>query len=991
MPSLRRTVSIAVLVLAAGLAAPLHADELRGVALVIGASDYEVLDDLANPVGDARAMDDMLGDLGFDVTRVLDRNGDRLREEIADFVADAQGADVALVYYAGHAVEAGGQNYLVPVDADLATPVTAGASLVPIGELLNELARTVPVTIMLLDACRTEAFPGGTAVLLPGGDVPVAVAATGLTEMRGPTAVLTNIDPESLGMVIGFAASPGAAALDGPAGSNSPYAAALLKHLSAGGYEFGDLMTMVTEEVYLETGGRQLPWINSSLRRALSFGAPLVETDSDENLIASARRTLLLSISTMPDYLKHQVEAAATEASVPMDAIYGLLSALGEDVPSDPTDLQKLILTQVDRITETIRDQAAISSVDPEITRLADLADRAIGEGAMAVAVQFLEAAKARYATVDAALDEAEGKIEARRIEGGELFAKSANAYSLAGDYRAAAENYRLAFAEVEKWDDRLALLYKARQAEELYAYGDQYGDNAILLDSIAAIREALALASREADPSGWATLQSKLGGALAILGERRGDNGQLEASLSAYRLALEASPRDRVPLDWAGLQNNIANVLGTLGEQSGDAALLEEAVATYRLVLEHYTREQAPLEWAMTQNNLGATLSALGRHERSSDRLEEALAAYRLSLEVRTRERLPIEWAATLSNLGSVLSDLGRRDGRVDRFESAVAAYRLALEERTREREPLAWALTQNNLGDALEELGRREGDTGRLEEALAAYRLALEEYTRERVPVEWASTQINIGNALRAIGNRSGGTAELKEAANSYRLALEELTRARTPLEWATAQNDLGNVLGDLGRRENNPQRLEDAISAYRAALLEHTRARVPFEWALTQNNLGATLVRLGRMEASNTHIDAGVTAYRLALEEFSAEDAPLDWARTQNNLAAALVTLGETEAGTGRLEEAIVAYRHALQQRRRETVPRDWISSSSGLGDALRMLGERIGSRELLEEARTVLITTRDFSREGGYDFDRDFADLIAKANAALYALR
>ena len=123
---------------------PVRAEELRGVALVIGQADYESLNDLGNPLNDARAMDDLLSDLGFDVTRVLDRGGERLKREIEDFVADAKGADVALVYYAGHAVEAAGQNYLVPIDADLATPTSAGESLVSVAALPPRWLRMAP-------------------------------------------------------------------------------------------------------------------------------------------------------------------------------------------------------------------------------------------------------------------------------------------------------------------------------------------------------------------------------------------------------------------------------------------------------------------------------------------------------------------------------------------------------------------------------------------------------------------------------------------------------------------------------------------------------------------------------------------------------------------------------------------------------------------------------------------------------------------------------
>src|SRR5690606_13432615 len=177
-------------------------------------------------------------------------DAEELREAIADFVEDAEDADVAFVYYSGHGIEVGGQNYLVPTDTSFGTPEAAGRALVPVQPMLEELAKAVPVTIVLLDACRSDPFPAGTVIRLPGSEMPVTITAEpGLAPVRGPTPTARpDLPPESLGTVIGFAAEPGRPALDGPAGENSPYAAALLKHLSAGGFSFGDVMTMVTEE-----------------------------------------------------------------------------------------------------------------------------------------------------------------------------------------------------------------------------------------------------------------------------------------------------------------------------------------------------------------------------------------------------------------------------------------------------------------------------------------------------------------------------------------------------------------------------------------------------------------------------------------------------------------------------------------------------------------------------------------------------------------------
>src|SRR4051812_18374069 len=177
---------------------------LKGVALVIGESDYQTIHKLDNPKRDARAMDDMLDQLGFQVDRVLDGDRKKLTQEIADFVEGAKDADVALVYYSGHGVEADGADFLVPTDTDLSTPQSAGQSLVPVSDLLDQLAKTVPVTIVLLDACRTNSFPAGTMVQLPGSDAPVVVGDAGLDALRGPAPVAKpDVSPDNLGVVIG--------------------------------------------------------------------------------------------------------------------------------------------------------------------------------------------------------------------------------------------------------------------------------------------------------------------------------------------------------------------------------------------------------------------------------------------------------------------------------------------------------------------------------------------------------------------------------------------------------------------------------------------------------------------------------------------------------------------------------------------------------------------------------------------------------------------
>ncbi len=271
-PRLRTVVLAALALICAVVAADAGEGKLRGVALVIGQSSYASLPALGNPANDARAIDGLLTELGFDVVTITDADRKKLRRSLARFVEDAEDADVALLYYSGHGIEAGGDNFLVPVDATVSSLDAADEELAPLSDVLSQLQETVPVSIVLLDACRNNPFPPGAVVKQADGSSAPAAGA-GLGVPRSVVALAARAKKtEGLGAVIGFAAAPGQVALDGDPNGNSPYAAALLKHLGAGGFPLSDVMTMVTEEVYLKTGAHQLPWTNSSLRRALFFG-----------------------------------------------------------------------------------------------------------------------------------------------------------------------------------------------------------------------------------------------------------------------------------------------------------------------------------------------------------------------------------------------------------------------------------------------------------------------------------------------------------------------------------------------------------------------------------------------------------------------------------------------------------------------------------------------------------------------------------------------
>ncbi|MEO6012336.1 MAG: caspase family protein [Devosia sp.] len=747
------------------LASPSFAQELRGVALVIGEADYSRLPKLANPENDARAMDDLLDSLGFDVTRVLDADGDKLKERIARFIEDAADADVALVYYSGHGFEAGGDNYLVPIDADLGSPKAAGASVIGVAALLDELARTVPVTIVLLDACRTNVFPAGFAIQPPGAGAPLPITEGGLAETRGPTPIgQPGVPADNLGMVIGFAASPGQPALDGASGeANSPYAAALLKHLAAGGYSFGDLMTLVTEEVYLKTKARQLPWVNSSLRRVLTFGVPVENPDADETAIRTGRRSLLLSIASAPDQTRKYVETVAANEGVPLDALFGMLKVLGVDT-TDPGEIERKVAEGTARLKAMLDAAIPMVADDPEIAHLSDLAERAETEGAIAEALDFRNRASTRASLLSTALDNSQGQIDTQRLSLAATFARNGDTALLAFDYAIAAERFGQAFDEAKEADLATALGYLKTKGDALQSLGEFSGDNPTLLRAIDTYQSGLNLADKIAD----------------IYGD---------------------------------LQNGMGRALRVLGSRESDPAHLNLAIDTLNAALEIRTRAHAPFAWAETQTNLGGALIQLGSREADDTHLKQAIAAFRAALEVRTRETTPQDWALTMNNLGATLQRLGER-GDSKLLAESIDTYRAALEIRTRDASPYYWASTQHNLGSVLSYLGRTTADAPRVNEALAAFDAALLEWTRERAPLDWAQVQTSVGTAQQWLGANGGGLEPLHAAEAAERSALEIYSEAATPLDWAYVSDDLGWTLRFIGEFTGSRDTLEDAL---------------------------------------------------------------------------------------------------------------------------------------------------------------------------------
>lgn len=819
---------IVILLAALSAIAPATAQEpLKGVALVIGQSEYEYLPKLANPANDAKRVDELLSGLGFKTDMVDNRSGERLERDVEDFVEDADGADVAVIYYSGHGIEAGGENYLIPVDVKVTQDAVEEGDLVKVSQVLDELRGKVRIAIVLLDACRTNPFPQGTKIREASSGSVLPIGAGGLTVSKGVVLIDQSAASDSLGEIIGFAAAPGAVALDGEPGTNSPYAAAIIKHLAAKGLDFGQVMTLVSEEVYLATKGRQRPWTNANLRRLLYFGANPEGERSDEGLIRGERRELLLTIAATPLDLRRAVEAIASADNVPLDGLYAMLRSLGVEAQQDPETLGKQLQMGAEKLKAVMAERETLKSSDVEIARYSSLADRALTEGAINTAIFLRDTAKARVASLETTVQEAETGVGNRRLEFAAVYAKSAGTRELAFDYLTAAQDWAKASGYAERWDPAVAFRFRMAQASALLAHGERTGDNTVLYDSITLYEAILTTVPRQARPDDWAQTQNDLGNALRSLGERDADGVHLERSVSAYEAALEVRTRDRTPLEWAKTKSNLGYSLWHLGMRDSGTAELKQAVSAFEAALKELTSEQVPLDWALTQNGLGNALRDLGTKEKDTARLRQAVKVFKEVLAVWTRERTPLQWARAQNNLGYALTILGAFEKGTARLEDAVRAFEAALMVLTREQLPLRWAMIQNNLGNTLLTLGQRETGTARLEQAAMIFETVLEERTRERVPLEWAQTKINLGNALAKLGDRESGTTRLEQAVRAYEAALEERTRERVPLDWAAAQISLGTVLRTLGMRENNTQLLRQGRNRMQSAWDEYKSA--------------------------------------------------------------------------------------------------------------------------------------------------------------------
>lgn len=226
------------------------------VALLIGISDYRSIPPLKNTVNDATDLSETLKKVGFDVTTLINVTGHELRASLDKFAFKAEAADLAVIYFAGHGVEVQGENFLIPVDADVASNRDVQQQAVSLKDFLHTVDRARTMRIVILDSCRDNPF--GDAI-----DLTETTSAGDSSRSTRGTRGLAPPSPDR-GTLVAFAARDGNVALDGE-GDNSPFAQALIDKMARPDLEISLMFRAIRDDVLKRTGNRQEPHTYGSL------------------------------------------------------------------------------------------------------------------------------------------------------------------------------------------------------------------------------------------------------------------------------------------------------------------------------------------------------------------------------------------------------------------------------------------------------------------------------------------------------------------------------------------------------------------------------------------------------------------------------------------------------------------------------------------------------------------------------------------------------
>jgi Caspase domain len=346
------------------------------LALVIGNGAYPSKP-LRNPPNDATAVTKALRNLGFSVTSGIDKSHSEMETMIREFGQQLRSTcGVGLFYYAGHGVQIGGRNYLIPINADIQIEADYKYKTIDLNWILDQMYNEQnPLNIVILDACRSDPFPRSHRS-----------GQGGLAQVSAPT-----------GTLIAYATAPDSTATDGD-GPNSPYTEELLRQMRIPGVLVETMLRHVAEGVSARTGGRQEPWFNANIKGDFYFStaggigvvnnpekrpaptpsetSPVGPTKLDDELVTSRARSSLRDRGIGMDVngVKNAVMSVDIEVLKLLNTAKIQPSVIEEafrqKAASDGTTVARRFFENSSKSPEALRwfDSALANGVDPNFT-----------------------------------------------------------------------------------------------------------------------------------------------------------------------------------------------------------------------------------------------------------------------------------------------------------------------------------------------------------------------------------------------------------------------------------------------------------------------------------------------------------------------------------------------------------------------------------------------------------------------------------------------
>jgi TPR repeat protein len=276
----------------------------RRVAFVIGNSGYQSVPSLPNPKNDAAAVATALKKSGFEVVSAIDLDRVGFDQAFEKFVRSLGGADMSVFYYSGHGIQVGGDNRIIPTDAQLKSAADLEVETVSVKTIMSYMKSNSKLQLVFLDSCRNNPFPASS--FLVGPEKQMLVAGVGLAAQDSP-----------LGSMVAFSTQPGAVAIDGQ-GDHSPFTASMLSHTFKLGVDVKTALAQVTDDVWQATEQKQKPWSSDSLGQAVFFKVPAIRLAPAEPVVASKEPAVKIAAAPTQD--------APAAATAPVNQIAEILS-----------------------------------------------------------------------------------------------------------------------------------------------------------------------------------------------------------------------------------------------------------------------------------------------------------------------------------------------------------------------------------------------------------------------------------------------------------------------------------------------------------------------------------------------------------------------------------------------------------------------------------------------------------------------------------------